>query len=109
MSGALASRDCALSRPASSGAPAASAEEAFKNARRETPGGIMLGGCCMVDRTVEAISSMVETNSFLSAGSPHWLASSEEVIQAGFRALQGRWNSRSFTQCSRLHRQRRLE
>ena len=40
----------------------------------------------MVGRTVEAIGSRVETNSFLSAGSSHGLASSEEVIRVEFRA-----------------------
>ena len=49
MSDPLASADCAVSRPAISGAPpVASAEENFKNERLEIFDGIRMEGCCMV-------------------------------------------------------------
>src|SRR5438046_10659577 len=69
MSGPRASLDCALSRPASSEAPAATPEEAFKNARRETPCGIMLRKYCMVAWMIAAVSNRVETNGFHSGQS----------------------------------------
>jgi hypothetical protein len=48
MSGPLASSACALNKEPNIDLPATSAEEAFKNARRDMVGGIIMGGCCLI-------------------------------------------------------------